>query len=128
MMCAVNPVMGILNDGLSNWAEYLAYKLTGKRFKVDNPCSVMPNRLDYFYQYNGKYIGEKFSSKAEIAGGIVLILLGVKILLEHKDGFVQMAKLLLEKEVIFAEDIEKILGPKVKPAEEPEESKTESDE
>ena len=31
----------------------------------------------------GKYIGEKFSSKAEIAGGIVLILLGVKILLEH---------------------------------------------
>ncbi len=51
-----------------------------------------------------------------------------KILLEHKDGFVQMAKLLLEKEVIFAEDIEKILGPKVKPAEEPEESKTESDE
>ena len=51
-----------------------------------------------------------------------------KILLEHKDGFVRMAKLLLEKEVIFAEDIEKILGPKVKPAEEPEESKTESDE
>jgi cell division protease FtsH len=51
-----------------------------------------------------------------------------KILLEHMDGFVQMAKLLLEKEVIFAEDIEKILGPKVKPAEEPEESKTESDE
>ncbi len=51
-----------------------------------------------------------------------------KILLEHKDGFVRMAKLLLEKEVIFAEDIEKILGPKVKPAEEPEEPKTESDE
>lgn len=51
-----------------------------------------------------------------------------KILLEHKDGFVRMAKLLLEKEVIFAEDIEKILGPKVKPTEEPEESKTESDE
>ena len=50
-----------------------------------------------------------------------------KILLEHMDGFVQMAKLLLEKEVIFAEDIEKILGPKVKPADEPEESKTESD-
>ena len=28
-----------------------------------------------------------------------------------------MAKMLLEKEVIFADDIEKILGPKVKPAE-----------
>ena len=37
------------------------------------------------------------------------------ILLEHKDGFVEMARLLLEKEVIFAEDIERILGPKVKP-------------
>ena len=38
----------------------------------------------------------------------------MKLLLDHKDGFVQVAELLLEKEVIFAEDIEKILGPKVK--------------
>ncbi len=45
----------------------------------------------------------------------------LKILTDHKDGFVKMAKLLLEKEVIFAEDIEKILGPKVKPAEAVEE-------
>lgn len=37
-----------------------------------------------------------------------------KLLLDHKDGFVQVAELLFEKEVIFAEDIEKILGPKVK--------------
>ena len=36
---------------------------------------------------------------------------------EHKEGFMQMGALLLEKEVIFAEDIERILGPKVKPAE-----------
>ncbi len=41
----------------------------------------------------------------------------VKILTENKEGFVRMAKMLLEKEVIFADDIEKILGPKVKPAE-----------
>ena len=40
-----------------------------------------------------------------------------KILTEHKEGFLQMAALLLEKEVIFADDVEKILGPKVKPAE-----------
>ena len=40
----------------------------------------------------------------------------MKILLDNKEGFVEMAKLLLEKEVIFAEDIERILGPKVKPA------------
>ncbi len=55
----------------------------------------------------------------------------MKILMENKEGFVTMAKLLLEKEVIFAEDIEKILGPKVKPASatEPEQAeKTEADE
>ena len=40
------------------------------------------------------------------------------IIEEHKEGFMQMGALLLEKEVIFAEDIERILGPKVKPAEE----------
>ena len=40
-----------------------------------------------------------------------------KILMEHKEGFLEMAALLLEKEVIFAEDVEKILGPKVLPAE-----------
>ena len=53
-----------------------------------------------------------------------------KILTEHKDGFVKMAQILLDKEVIFAEDIEKIFGPKVKPAEEAESAKaqaTESD-
>ena len=48
-----------------------------------------------------------------------------KILDDNKEGFVRMAKLLLEKEVIFAEDIEKILGPKVKPAEPEEESQGE---
>lgn len=41
-----------------------------------------------------------------------------KILSDHKEGFLQMAALLLEKEVIFAEDVEKILGPKAKPADE----------
>ena len=35
-----------------------------------------------------------------------------RILTEHKEGFVKMAQILLEKEVIFAEDIEKIFGPK----------------
>ena len=43
-----------------------------------------------------------------------------KILSDHKEGFLQMAVLLLEKEVIFAEDVEKILGPKAKPADETE--------
>ena len=39
-----------------------------------------------------------------------------KIIEDHKEEFMQLGALLLEKEVIFAEDIEKILGPKVKPA------------
>ena len=39
-----------------------------------------------------------------------------RLIEDHKDGFMQMGSLLLDKEVIFAEDIERILGPKVKPA------------
>ncbi|MBR0286494.1 MAG: ATP-dependent zinc metalloprotease FtsH [Bacteroidales bacterium] len=39
-----------------------------------------------------------------------------KIIEDHKAEFMQLGALLLEKEVIFAEDIERILGPKVKPA------------
>ena len=31
----------------------------------------------------GNVFGSRFESKAEIAGGIILIALGVKILLEH---------------------------------------------
>ena len=41
----------------------------------------------------------------------------LNILTSHKEGFLQVAELLLEKEVIFAEDVEKILGPKVLPPE-----------
>ena len=41
----------------------------------------------------------------------------LKIITDHKEEFMQLGALLLEKEVIFAEDIEKILGPKAKPAE-----------
>lgn len=40
----------------------------------------------------------------------------LKILTDNKEGFLKMAALLLEKEVIFADDVERILGPKSKPA------------
>lgn len=40
----------------------------------------------------------------------------LKILTDNKEGFLQMAALLLEKEVIFSDDVERILGPKSKPA------------
>lgn len=39
-----------------------------------------------------------------------------KILTDNMEGFLKMAALLLEKEVIFADDVEKILGPKVLPS------------
>ena len=39
----------------------------------------------------------------------------LKILTDNKEGWLKVASLLLEKEVIFAEDVENILGPKVKP-------------
>jgi putative Mn2+ efflux pump MntP len=39
--------------------------------------------LSYFGVLIGSLFGSKFKSKAEIAGGIVLILIGTKILLEH---------------------------------------------
>lgn len=35
-----------------------------------------------------------------------------KLLMEHKEGFERLAALLLEKEVIFAEDLERIFGPR----------------
>ena len=36
-----------------------------------------------------------------------------KVLTEHREGFEQLAQLLLEREVIFSEDVERILGPRV---------------
>ena len=33
--------------------------------------------------YIGNYFGAKYKSKAELLGGIVLVLMGLKILLEH---------------------------------------------
>ena len=50
-----------------------------------------------------------------------------KILVDNQEGFVKIAKLLLEKEVIFAEDIELILGPKVKPVDPAPESEPEAE-
>ncbi|MGN1211613.1 MAG: hypothetical protein ACI4TM_07990, partial [Candidatus Cryptobacteroides sp.] len=36
----------------------------------------------------------------------------LQILTDHKAGFLQLAAILLEKEVIFADDLEKIFGPR----------------
>ena len=50
-----------------------------------------------------------------------------KILSEHKQNLQQLAELLLEKEIIFAEDVEKVMGiPKAKPECEEESDKEEN--
>lgn len=40
-----------------------------------------------------------------------------RLIEDHKEEFMKLGALLLEKEVIFADDIEQLLGPKAKPAE-----------
>ena len=40
--------------------------------------------------------------------------LATKVLREHRDGFTQLAELLLEKEVVFSEDLERIFGKRIK--------------
>lgn len=40
--------------------------------------------------------------------------LATKVLTEHRDGFTKLAELLLEKEVVFSEDLEHIFGKRIK--------------
>lgn len=39
--------------------------------------------------------------------------MAVDVLTEHRDGFTQLAELLLEKEVVFSEDLERIFGKRI---------------
>ena len=49
-----------------------------------------------------------------------------KILTENFEGFSQLAELLLEKEVIFAEDLERIFGPRAGAAKKEDDVKDET--
>ena len=40
--------------------------------------------------------------------------IATKVLTEHRDGFTQLAEMLLEKEVVFSEDLEHIFGKRIK--------------
>ena len=53
----------------------------------------------------------------------------MNILKENSEGFHQLAALLLEKEVIFAEDMERIFGPRAgaKPEEAPKQEEPQED-
>ena len=68
-----------------------------------------------------EYISKPFSEKtAEMVDQETKVLIdkahqmAKDVLESHMDGFKELANLLLEKEVIFAEDLERIYGPRVK--------------
>ena len=72
---------------------------------------------DHLVEVSGKYGIPIFEPYCKLSQEVKDLIEEVhsrtmKILLDHKDGFVTMAKLLLEKEVIFAEDVERIFGPR----------------
>ncbi len=123
-------------------------KILSKSYLMDKMCALIGGRVAEeiingevsFYDSTGSKgydLTKPYSEKtAELMDQEVKDLVKeihdrtYRILTEHKEGFVKMAQILLEKEVIFAEDIEKIFGPKVKPAEDAEPAKaqaTESD-
>ena len=75
----------------------------------------------YNFQEDGYQLSKPFSEKtAEMVDQETKVLIdkahqmAKDVLESHMDGFKELAQLLLEKEVIFAEDLERIYGPRVK--------------
>lgn len=75
----------------------------------------------YNFQEDGYQLSKPFSEKtAEMVDQETKVLIdkahqmAKEVLESHMSGFKELAQLLLEKEVIFAEDLERIYGPRVK--------------
>jgi len=75
----------------------------------------------YNFQEDGYQLSKPFSEKtAEMVDQETKVLIdkahqmAKDVLESHMEGFKELANLLLEKEVIFAEDLERIYGPRVK--------------
>ena len=110
------PASGALNDleRLTNIA-YSMVQFYGMSDKV--------GQLSFYDSTGarGYEMIKPYSEKtAELMDSEVKALVGevhkrtLKILTDHREAFEKVAQMLLDKEVIFAEDIEAILGPKVK--------------
>ncbi|MBP5719998.1 MAG: AAA family ATPase, partial [Bacteroidales bacterium] len=110
------PASGALNDleRLTNIA-YSMVQFYGMSDKV--------GQLSFYDSTGarGYEMIKPYSEKtAELMDSEVKALVGevhkrtLKILTDHREAFEKVAEMLLDKEVIFAEDIEAILGPKVK--------------
>jgi len=73
---------------LATSIDALAVGITFSFFRINIFSAIIITGLTTFCistigVFSGKFFGVKLKSRAEIFGGIVLILLGVKILLEH---------------------------------------------
>ena len=73
---------------LATSIDALAVGITFSFFRINIFSAIIITGITTFCistigVFSGKFFGEKFKSRAEIFGGLVLILLGVKILLEH---------------------------------------------
>ena len=102
---------GAMNDlERTTKQAYSMVAYAGMSEKLPNLCYY--NNAEY--QFQRPYS----ETTAKIMDDEVLKMVGEQyerakqILTEHKDGHAQLAQLLVEREVIFAEDVEKIFGPR----------------
>ena len=109
------PSTGALNDleRLTTMA-YSMVKYYGMSEKVGT-LSYYDSTGSRGYDFNLPYSQQTAVLIDEEAKNIIQQVqeLTRQILTEHKEQFLQVAALLKEKEVIFADDMEKIFGPKV---------------
>ena len=120
----------IVNQKISSGALNDLERLTKQAYAMVayyGMSSKVGNLSYYNFQEDGYNLTKPFSEKtAELLDKEVKELIdqahkmAQDVLLAHKDGFVELANQLLEKEVIFAEDLERIFGarPKAEGAEE----------
>ena len=106
--------IGSISTGAMNDLErttkqaYGMIAYAGMSDKLPNICYYNNNE----YQFQRPYS----ETTAKVMDDEVLRIIGEQyerakqILLEHKDGHAQLAQLLVEREVIFADDVEKIFG------------------
>ena len=78
----------LLGLSIATSIDAMAVGITFSFFKVNIPLAIIligiiTFILSFIGVILGKYIGKKFEKKSEIFGGLVLILLGLKFLLEH---------------------------------------------
>ena len=114
----------IVNQKISSGALNDLERLTKQAYAMVayyGMSSKVGNLSYYNFQEDGYNLTKPFSEKtAELLDKEVKELIdqahkmAQDVLLAHKDGFVELANQLLEKEVIFAEDLERIFGARPK--------------